>query len=88
MQLRRNLRIVTVAMLSAIAWVGVTVAQQAPPIVPKPGPEHKELQKLEGTWDAVMKMNGTESKATATYRPICGGKRIRIASGAFTFTPR
>ena len=40
---------------------------------PKPGPEHEKLKELEGTWDAVMKMGGQESKATATYRSICGG---------------
>lgn len=40
---------------------------------PKPGPEHQELKKLEGRWDAVMEMGGQKSKASATYKSICGG---------------
>jgi hypothetical protein len=39
----------------------------------KPGPEHEKLKQFEGTWDAVMKMAGQESKATATYKSILGG---------------
>ena len=41
--------------------------------LPKPGPEHKKLQELEGTWDAVMDMNGQKSKCKAVYKSICGG---------------
>ncbi len=40
---------------------------------PKPGPEHKKLQEMVGTWDAVMEINGQKSKATAVYKPICNG---------------
>ncbi|WP_406695850.1 DUF1579 domain-containing protein [Singulisphaera sp. Ch08] len=40
---------------------------------PKPGPEHEKLKELEGTWDAVMAMGSEKSKATATYKSICGG---------------
>lgn len=40
---------------------------------PKPGPEHEDLKKLEGTWDCVMDMGGQKSKATSTYKSICGG---------------
>ena len=40
---------------------------------PQPGPEHKKLQEVVGTWDAVMDMNGQTSKATAVYTSICGG---------------
>jgi len=39
----------------------------------KPGPEHALLKKMEGNWDATMKMAGTESKATATYKMDLGG---------------
>ena len=39
----------------------------------KPGPEHAKLAELVGTWDAVMNMGGEKSKATATYKSICGG---------------
>src|SRR5579863_2116141 len=40
---------------------------------PKPGPEHDKLKELEGSWDAVMEMGGQKSKASATYKSICGG---------------
>ena len=43
---------------------------QAPP---RPGPEHEKLKALVGTWDAVMKMQGQEMKATAVYKSCCGG---------------
>ncbi|MDA0658753.1 MAG: DUF1579 domain-containing protein [Planctomycetota bacterium] len=39
----------------------------------QPGPEHAILRELEGTWDAVVKMEGHESKATATYKMDLGG---------------
>jgi len=45
-------------------------AQQAPP---KPGPEHKMLQRFEGDWDATVAMAGAESKATAKYKMGLGG---------------
>src|SRR5690242_6873638 len=38
-----------------------------------PGPEHEALKKLEGTWNAKMKMGDAESAATATYKMVCGG---------------
>lgn len=41
--------------------------------VPKPGPEHRKMQELEGTWDCEMNMEGFKSKATAEYKTICGG---------------
>jgi hypothetical protein len=40
---------------------------------PKPGPEHEKLMELVGDWDAVMDMGGQKSKATTTYKSICGG---------------
>jgi hypothetical protein len=40
----------------------------------KPGPEHAELKKLEGTWDTVMKTpDGKSSKGVATYKMELGG---------------
>ena len=39
----------------------------------KPGPEHAVLKKMEGTWDATMKMEGMEAKATAVYKMDLGG---------------
>lgn len=41
--------------------------------MPKPGPEHKVLQKLEGTWNTTMKAGGMESKGTVTYKMDLGG---------------
>ena len=40
---------------------------------PTPGPEHEHLKKLEGTWNAKMKMGDNETPATATYKMVCGG---------------
>jgi len=40
---------------------------------PTPGPEHEHLKKLEGTWNAKIKMGDAESTATATYKMVCGG---------------
>ena len=40
----------------------------------KPGKEHEELAKMEGTWDAAVKMSdGSESKAVAEYKLVCEG---------------
>lgn len=52
-----------------VAGAGLAVGQE----FPKPGPEHEGLRSMEGTWDAVMDMNGQKSKAKATYKSICGG---------------
>ncbi len=40
---------------------------------PKPGPEHRKLKELEGTWDAIMKFGDTESKGTVVYKMEVGG---------------
>ncbi len=40
---------------------------------PSPGPEHQVLKKLEGTWNAKVKMGDNESSGTVTYRMECGG---------------
>jgi len=49
-------------------------AQDQPPAA-KPGPEHAELKKLEGTWDASMKMAGVPEAmpGVATYKMECDG---------------
>jgi hypothetical protein len=41
--------------------------------MPKPGPEHKVLAKLVGTWESSMKVEGKESKGTMTYKMELGG---------------
>jgi hypothetical protein len=52
-----------------LLWAGPSFGQE----FPQPGPEHKKLQEIEGTWDAVMEINGQKTKAKAVYKPICGG---------------
>ncbi len=58
------------SLLLAFALNDVAALGQAPPA---PGPEHEVLKKLEGTWNAKVKMGTNESPATATYKMICGG---------------
>lgn len=39
-----------------------------------PGPEHKELAELTGTWDATLKMaDGSEVKGESIFKATCGG---------------
>jgi hypothetical protein len=41
---------------------------------PQPGPEHKTLGKLAGTWDVVMTLPGNmKAKGTMTCKMECGG---------------
>src|SRR6516162_7980786 len=40
---------------------------------PKPGPEHAQLKRAEGTWEATVKFEGGESKGTMTYKMELGG---------------
>jgi len=58
------------SILVAFALAHVTALGQG---APTPGPEHEHLKKLEGTWNAKIKMGDTESPATATYKMVCGG---------------
>jgi hypothetical protein len=44
--------------------------------VPKPGPEHKRLKKIEGTWATTMKAGGMEHKGNVTYKMELGGLRL------------
>ena len=39
----------------------------------KPGPEHEQMKKLEGTWDAVIKGAGGESKGLMKIKMKHGG---------------
>lgn len=39
----------------------------------KPGAEHEQLKKMEGTWELVMKADGKEHKGTTTYKMELGG---------------
>ncbi len=55
----------------------IVVAVLAMPVgaqeMPKPGPEHKMLREMEGTWESTMKFGGMESKGTVTYKMELGG---------------
>jgi hypothetical protein len=57
---------------------------------PKPGPEHKALQKSEGTWDVLMTMPGNmKAKGKMTCKIECGGlwlaRDIETAFRGITF---
>lgn len=51
--------------------VAARLTAQAPEI--KPGPEHEGFKQAEGTWDAIIKAKGGESKGTATFKVACNG---------------
>jgi hypothetical protein len=57
------------AMVAVLAFAPVVSAQEPP----KPGPEHEVLKKMVGDWTLTMKMMGTESKGTTTYKMELGG---------------
>jgi Protein of unknown function (DUF1579) len=61
------LRGLLACILAATAMVSTSQAQLGP------GPEHAKLKELVGDWDCVVKMGGTESKGSATYRLDMGG---------------
>ena len=58
---------------SALVVMVIFVASAAAQEIPKPGPEHKQLKKMEGTWDTVMKAGDKEHKGTATFKMQLGG---------------
>ena len=61
-------------LICAVAVLGLASAPAARAQgLPKPGPEHEMLKKLEGTWDATAKSGGTESKGTMTYKMALNG---------------
>jgi hypothetical protein len=55
---------------ASVCAIGLEAWAQAPTEVTA---EHKELAKLAGTWDTVMKGGPTETKGTATFTVECGG---------------
>ncbi len=57
--------------LCLVALVSSPALAQPAPV--QPGPEHAMLKELEGTWDAVIKTEGPESKATMTSKMGVGG---------------
>lgn len=82
---------ITYALALVAVSASIIVAQEA--ISPaKPGPEHKRLQELVGTWDCKMKMAGAPEAmdAVATYKSDLGGlwvaSEFKCDSPAFKFT--
>jgi hypothetical protein len=51
-------------MIAAVTMAAVLAGSAAAQELPKPGPEHKLLQKLEGTWDTTMTVDGKEHKGS------------------------
>ena len=64
-----TLRRFGVVVLAAVVAVPAIRAQE----LPKPGPEHEVLKRMEGTWEVAVKGGGMESKATVTCRMELGG---------------
>src|SRR5262245_49061633 len=58
-----------VALVLSQAFTPALWAQEPP----QPGPEHKKLKELEGTWDATIKMGDQESKGTMVWKSDLGG---------------
>jgi hypothetical protein len=65
----KTVRIWCVAAVAAVILAPSARAQE----FPKPGPEHEVLKKLEGTWEATMKVMGMESKGTMVWKMDLGG---------------
>jgi hypothetical protein len=65
----RKLRLSVVVGAASLLVVPGAVAQEPP----KPGPEHAQLKRVEGTWEASVKFEGGESKGTMTYKMELGG---------------
>ena len=55
--------------LVAVVLAGSVFAQE----MPKPGKEHEQLKKLEGTWDTTMHMGGKDEMGTTVYKMELGG---------------
>jgi hypothetical protein len=60
----RLIAVIVAAVLVVPAW-----SQE----LPKPGPEHKVLKAMVGTWESTMKVGGRETKGTMTYKMELGG---------------
>jgi hypothetical protein len=69
--MRHSLPLVLCLNLFVVASAGSTLGQE----FPTPGPEHAQLKKMEGTWDAAISMpeGGDSSKGEMTCKMECGG---------------
>jgi hypothetical protein len=65
----RTVRLSLIVCAAGALLVPASVAQEPQ----KPGPEHERLKKVEGTWEATIKMGDQESKGTMTYKMDLGG---------------
>jgi hypothetical protein len=65
----RRIRLLVAVCAAGVLVAPAAVAQEPP----KPGPEHAELKRAEGTWDATVKFGDKESKGTMTYKMELGG---------------
>ena len=64
----------TVCCFCVVAWSALVTAPTARgQELPKPGPEHEVLKKMEGTWDLTMKAGDLESKGTVVYKMDLNG---------------
>ena len=61
------------ALLFTVILAGICSTSTFAQEPPKPGPEHKQLAELVGDWTAEWDFGGQKSKATASYKSICGG---------------
>jgi hypothetical protein len=62
--MRLQFRSLALAALTVACLAGAVAAQEAP----KPGPEMAVLKEAEGTWDALINSQGSESKGVLTSR--------------------
>jgi len=65
----RTVRLSLIACAVAALLVPAAASQEPP----KPGPEHERLKRMEGVWEATMKMGDQESKGTMKYKMALGG---------------
>jgi hypothetical protein len=65
-----TVRLLVAGLVTSYVFGSAAFAQ---PPVPQPGPEHKKLKELEGTWEAIIKAGPDESKGTVVYKMELGG---------------
>src|SRR5262249_30723965 len=65
----KSVRLMVASGIASVLFFSTALAQQPP----KPGPEHERLKKLEGAWDATIKVGDQQSKGTMTYKMELGG---------------
>ena len=58
----------TIALVCLLTLSTTVMAQEV-----TPGPQHKKLAELEGTWNLTIKSEGGDSKGKSVYKLECGG---------------